>query len=154
MNEKVRAVLLPLLAALLLVSPSVPPASAQKAAQAPDPFFASVSRILQSRCYSCHAWAGSPEGMADPRRVAPGNAEGSELYRRVSTGSMPMGSAPLTSEELAVVHTWIEQGAPTGELPTRVAGPDAPAPPYPSAAAGGASGPHAPIPQPCPCGLQ
>jgi hypothetical protein len=50
-------------------------------------------------------------------RIAPNDAPNSYLYRKVSAAPgilgdpMPLSGGPLTASELALIETWIEQGA-------------------------------------------
>lgn len=45
------------------------------------------------------------------KNVVPGNAEASELYRRVESGSMPKRGQPLDKEEVGAIRRWIDEGA-------------------------------------------
>ena len=50
-------------------------------------------------------------------RVKPGDPDGSYLIRKLEGGRivgerMPLGSAPLPPETLAVIREWIARGAP------------------------------------------
>jgi hypothetical protein len=99
---------------------------------APDAWAADFARevypVLQRVCLDCH---GSKQQKAklrlDTRDVAfkggrngpvivPGNAEASELYRRISApkGSetiMPARGEPLSAAQVQLVRDWIDQGA-------------------------------------------
>jgi len=48
-------------------------------------------------------------------RVAPGDADGSVLYKRLAGSTcgdrMPQGGNPISSGDLALIHDWIDQGA-------------------------------------------
>jgi hypothetical protein len=96
-------------------------------------------RVFTPRCAlsGCHVGAGAPFGldlsssatsaanlvrvpsaeMPELARVAPGDAPNSYLYRKVSGDpnilgdAMPLSGAPLGPAELALIETWIEQGA-------------------------------------------
>jgi hypothetical protein len=91
----------------------------------PELFSKSIAPLLSGRCIQCHG-QGAPmsdldlrsrEGMLKGGKhgaaVVPGNAEASSLYRHL-TGSvqpqMPLGGR-LTSQEIALFKSWIEQGA-------------------------------------------
>ncbi len=55
--------------------------------------------------------------MPSLRRVAPGDPDGSYLYRKITgagiTGDrMPAGSAPLDEARIRLVRDWIRRGAP------------------------------------------
>jgi hypothetical protein len=55
--------------------------------------------------------------VAPEKRVQPGDSAHSYLYEKVSqaqpaSGSqMPLGSNPLPSDQIALIKTWIDQGA-------------------------------------------
>lgn len=94
-----------------------------------------VKPLLAEKCYSCHgarkqkaglrldtavaAKRGGESGAA----IAPGDAEGSELIRRVTSGDdaerMPPEGKPLKPEQVALLRTWIAQNAtaPSDEHP-------------------------------------
>ncbi|MEW4526738.1 PSD1 and planctomycete cytochrome C domain-containing protein [Maioricimonas sp. JC845] len=86
-----------------------------------------VRPILKAHCFHCHGEAGEKEGNLDVRLVRfmtaggdsgaaiePGNADASLLYERVHSGEMPPEEDKrLSDEELTVLRTWIEAGAPT-----------------------------------------
>ena len=79
-----------------------------------------IRPILVSRCLRCH---GSDNQEADlrldirvpQRAVVPGDADQSELIRRViSTDAderMPPEGRPLSDEEVALLRRWIDEGA-------------------------------------------
>ena len=95
-------------------------------------FSRDVRPLLARNCFACHgpdaakreaelrldvaalATAPLPSGR---RAVVPGNPTDSELLRRITTHDdderMPPANdrAPLSSEQIAIVRTWIEQGA-------------------------------------------
>src|SRR5262245_12910068 len=83
--------------------------------------------ILKRKCLQCHGEAVQMSGL-DLRTletilkggekgpaIVPGNAEESRLYRRVAgleKPAMPMVPLrPLTEQEIAVIKSWIDQGA-------------------------------------------
>lgn len=93
-----------------------------------------VAPILARRCSKCHAAQGlmgpPPEGYrltshaealasGERARVIPGNAEASELLRRIrgqARPRMPYDGPPWLDEaEIALIATWIEQGARDAE---------------------------------------
>lgn len=105
---------------------------------AADPYLDVVRPMMRTRCSSCHndeqrraqlsLWtyqAMLVGGESGPASV-PGDAEASELFRRISLPQdhddfMPAnGKTPLTAMETEVIGWWIETGAPTqttlGEL--------------------------------------
>src|ERR1700674_4972192 len=101
-------------------------------AQAPAPtapavtFNTDIQPLLESTCVSCHGDAmqlskldlrtrdGALKGGAHGPAIVPGNAEQSQLYRRVAgleTPSMPMQAPPLTAAQVSAIKAWIDQGA-------------------------------------------
>jgi hypothetical protein len=81
--------------------------------------------ILRANCYRCHGDQGTAEGglnyILDPnklaarRKIVPGNAEGSRIYRRIKQGEMPPEeekSRP-SSADMVTLKQWIDAGAPT-----------------------------------------
>ncbi|GBD36996.1 hypothetical protein HRbin36_02126 [bacterium HR36] len=83
-----------------------------------------AQRILESYCHTCHGQNGAAEGgfnyatdlqrLIQRRKVIPGRAEESPLFRRVASGKMPPPdvSRRPTAEEIAFLRRWIEAGAP------------------------------------------
>src|SRR5262245_49908955 len=118
----------PALAATLLISGSLP-------ATDPVDYVRDIKPILRERCYACHGalkqkaklrldtvpliTAGGKSGPA----ITPGDAAGSLLLDRVSdpeeSTRMPPEGKPLTAAQVALLKTWIEQGAkgPPDEKP-------------------------------------
>jgi hypothetical protein len=101
-------------------------------AQTPAPsapaitFTKDVQPLLESTCLSCHGESvqlskldlrtrdSALKGGAHGPAIVPGNAEQSQLYRRVAgleTPSMPMQAPPLTAEQVSALKAWIDQGA-------------------------------------------
>jgi mono/diheme cytochrome c family protein len=81
---------------------------------------------LFTSCGGCHSGgereggfgsADSPQGMVDDGLVVPGSAEESRVWVRIENESMPIGAAPLTAEQKALVKHWIDCGAPTDVAP-------------------------------------
>lgn len=96
------------------------------------------SDIFTPQCATCHAGGSAPRGLrldsvensftflvniaADEipelLRVNPGNADDSYLVRKIEGGpnivgaQMPLGGTPLSSEDVAMVRQWINDGAP------------------------------------------
>ena len=113
--------------ALAGLEPRRPPGTELAAA---DPWLDLVRPMLRARCSSCHnserrrgmldlstyetTLAGGDTGPA----ISPGNAEGSELYYRITLASdnedyMPAeGKTPLTDIETEIIRWWIDAGAP------------------------------------------
>jgi hypothetical protein len=101
--------------------------AAHSDAQEAQPSDKDVFVILKQKCIQCHGEAVQMSGL-DLRTleamlkggergpaIVPGNAEASLLYRRVAgleKPAMPMAPAPpLTRQEIAVLKSWIDQGA-------------------------------------------
>ena len=91
------------------------------------PGWKDVSAIFTKRCVMCHSAQGAgldlrldsyAAAIAGSRKGAvliPGDAEASELIRRlrgVSAPRMPFLSRPLPDEELDVILRWVEAGLP------------------------------------------
>ena len=95
-----------------------------------DPYHDVVRPILQARCSNCHnddkrnaefsmaSYESTLAGGETGRAIVPGNAAGSELYRRISLAHddeefMPAeGKTPLTAEQTEILRWWIDAGAP------------------------------------------
>jgi hypothetical protein len=85
-----------------------------------------VHPILAEKCWSCHSQEKRSGGLSlgthadllnggrNGAAVKPGSAASSLLLRRV-TGEvaprMPLGKPPLSDSEIAILRTWIDQGA-------------------------------------------
>lgn len=104
-----------------------------------EPTLASIqSNIFNLSCAlsGCHTGSNAPEGLdlsagnargnlvsiestevPDFLRVDPGNADESYLIMklegdsRISGSRMPLGRSPLSSSQIAVIRTWIDEGA-------------------------------------------
>jgi hypothetical protein len=101
--------------------------AAHSDAQEAQPSDKDVFVILKQKCIQCHGEAVQMSGLdlrtletmlkggARGPAIVPGNAEASLLYRRVAgleKPAMPMAPAPpLTRQEIAVLKSWIDQGA-------------------------------------------
>ncbi|HEX2523501.1 MAG TPA: DUF1549 domain-containing protein, partial [Terriglobia bacterium] len=108
---------------LLAISQFVPPLVAQSSEDL-------ALSILQRKCLQCHGETlqmsgldlrtleGLLKGGEKGPALIPGNADASRAYRRVAGMEqplMPMAPLPpLSSEEVAVLKTWINQGAKWG----------------------------------------
>jgi mono/diheme cytochrome c family protein len=80
--------------------------------------------VLTTHCHKCHGKDGAAEGgfnyvldlgkLVAHRKVSPGNAEQSPLFRRISSGKMPPPTEPNrpSEEEIATLKQWIDAGAP------------------------------------------
>ena len=88
----------------------------------PSPTFSfanDVNPILQASCVSCHGGA-NPTGAFSVEsynqvitRVNFGNLTGSELYLRINGGTMPpQGQTPLDANQINIILTWVQEGAP------------------------------------------
>src|SRR6185503_15484398 len=99
-------------------------------AQAPAKvdFGRDVQPLLREHCVECHGPSQQMRGLrldrrrdalpnrvgANGARITPGNSAGSPLYRRVSgtqSGAQMPPGAPLPPEKIAVIKSWIDQGA-------------------------------------------
>jgi hypothetical protein len=97
-------------------------------------FFRDVKPILEARCYSCHQGAKVKGGLrldlreaalkggkADGPAFIAGHPEKSPIVERItSTDSeeiMPAKGDPLTPKEIAIIRTWIGEGAVWPEFP-------------------------------------
>ena len=85
-----------------------------------------VRPILKAHCFQCHGEEDGKKGGLDLRlrrfmvdggdsgaAIVPGKPVESLLFRRVSAGEMPPNDKKLSSAEIAVIRSWIEQGAHT-----------------------------------------
>jgi WD40 repeat protein/mono/diheme cytochrome c family protein len=83
-----------------------------------------VKAVLQTHCHRCHGQEGASEGgfnfildldkLVARKKVAPGNAMESPLFKRVAAGKMPPPEIEHrpTAEEIALLRRWIDAGAP------------------------------------------
>ncbi len=122
------------------------------AAQTLIDFDRQVHPILAAKCHICHSqekrsgglslgtWKDTLAGGRSGATVKPGNGAGSLLIQRMTGEAkpqMPLGAPPMKDEEIAVVRTWIDQGAratpasapakPKWEAPLTLTRPDVPA---------------------------
>ena len=105
-------------------------------------FARDVQPLFRANCYGCHGRSLQNGNLrldrrrdvmpnrvgANGARVVPGNSGSSRLYLRIagSTAGLQMPpTGPLPPEQIAVIKTWIDQGA---EWPDTLAG-DTPSPP-------------------------
>lgn len=110
------------IASALLVS-----AGAGFAGDVPPPDWGDVSAIFAERCTMCHSELGASSGLRlDSYEAArkggvkgavllPGNADESELIRRLrgeSTPRMPFLSYPLPPEQIDLIKRWVDAGLP------------------------------------------
>ncbi|MGE0128079.1 MAG: PSD1 and planctomycete cytochrome C domain-containing protein [Blastocatellales bacterium] len=98
------------------------PRSIRQAQQAKVDFVRDIQPIFQASCYGCHGPNRQMAGLRlDSKKIAlskvivVGNAANSELYRRVAgigdQARMPMKSEALKPDQIALIKTWIDQGA-------------------------------------------
>jgi uncharacterized membrane protein len=83
------------------------------------------ANVFVAKCLNCHSANGSESNrplddydkmMAVRGLVVPGSATNSSLYSAIQSGSMPpTRSQAVTKNELSVIQTWIQNGAPKGE---------------------------------------
>jgi len=110
-------------------------------AEAPVDFQTQVQPLLKEKCYSCHGPDVQQSGLRLDKRqnamrggdygpvIIPGKSAESKLIRRVVDGDGAMQMPPtgaLSSGEIALLRTWIDQGA---EFRTDVTKEDAPSQP-------------------------
>jgi mono/diheme cytochrome c family protein len=101
-------------------------------AAAQEPQLAEKARaVLKTHCYRCHGQEGAVEGglnyvadlgkLVGRKKVVPGNADESRLFKRMADGTMPPpDEQPRPSEaDLAAVRAWIAAGAPGASLGAR-----------------------------------
>ena len=93
------------------------------AVAAPVDYAKDVRPVLRERCYACHGALQQKGGLRVDSgaaliaagAVVPGKPDASELLTRTASTSeetrMPPEGHPLTKEQIAVLRTWIEQGA-------------------------------------------
>jgi mono/diheme cytochrome c family protein len=99
-------------------------APAAVAGEADDgPLAKQAQEVLKANCYRCHGANGTAEGglnyvldrqqLVVRKKLVPGDAKKSRLYRRVQEGEMPPeGEKPRPSErDLTLLRQWIESGA-------------------------------------------
>jgi mono/diheme cytochrome c family protein len=115
----------------LLVANSGGIARAQ--ANNPQEIAAKVRDIFTASCFECHGGRSKLAGvlvldrdqLVSSEHVVPGNADGSNLFARISATDdsvmPPAPKQPLSAEQIAIVKTWIAAGAPA--FPAREARP-------------------------------
>jgi WD40 repeat protein/mono/diheme cytochrome c family protein len=121
--------------ALVLALLAIAPAAGWSAAPPRSSGHADLARraqaVLRKSCYRCHGEDGAVEGgmnylldrdkLVARRKIIPGAAEKSPLYRPLVKGSMPpAGQSPRPSrDEILLVRRWIDSGAPGARAPER-----------------------------------
>ncbi|MBL8219954.1 MAG: DUF1549 domain-containing protein, partial [Bryobacterales bacterium] len=95
---------------------------AQNAPAKPD-FVKDIQPILERSCANCHGAKmqmgnlrlDAKASVVNGKVVVPGKAAESSLYQRVAglgdQARMPMGGKPLDAAQIALLKTWIDQGA-------------------------------------------
>ncbi|MFN7998550.1 MAG: DUF1553 domain-containing protein [Bryobacteraceae bacterium] len=113
---------------LLVIACAVSAFSVVALAQSPAPSkparFEDVVPILKSNCTGCHGDSvkmkelnltteqGALKGSDSGPVVVPGNPDESILYKKVVSGSMPMGKPHLSDQQIEAIFSWIK-GEPT-----------------------------------------
>src|SRR5579862_2798070 len=94
-----------------------------RAADPPVDYATQIEPIFRASCYSCHqgdkAMAGFhldlKANVLSAKGILAGNSAGSPLLQRLLTDDsktrMPLASSPLAPEKIALIKTWIDQGA-------------------------------------------
>ena len=112
-------------------SPANPPASVD--------FAKDVQPIFNAKCLACHSGSGAKAGLQldtyenviaggdDGKVVVPGDSKSSVLAQRISdtTGMQMPPQGPLSSQEIATIVAWIDQGAKPGASGQSSANPSA-----------------------------
>ena len=93
----------------------------------PKKLASDMQLVLKTHCYRCHGQDGAIEGgmnyvtdlakLVSRKKVVPGNAGASRLFKRIDDGTMPPPGekTQLSEGEIAIVKRWINTGAPAGE---------------------------------------
>ncbi len=125
-----KRLLLALAAGLLVFGPASAdaPKDKDKAPAGPVSYYKDVRRVFQQACQGCHQPA-RPQGgfvmtahaellkAGDTGKpgVVPGKPGDSEILKQITPAAgkaaMPKGKPPLSSDEVALVKRWIEEGA-------------------------------------------
>jgi hypothetical protein len=91
-----------------------------------------VLPLFEKRCAGCHGakpsagfdvrdLASVMKGGTSGKALEPGKPDASLLWKKIDADQMPMGGAPLTAEEKALVRSWIEHGQfPSADAATAV----------------------------------
>ena len=94
-----------------------------------------IQPVFNSRCTECHSGGSAPQGLRldaansyanlvnvashevpSLQRVEPGDPDNSYLVQKIEGtaavgGRMPLGRAPLTAAQIALIRQWISEGA-------------------------------------------
>ncbi len=80
--------------------------------------------VLKTHCYKCHGEAGAVEGgfnyvadlerLIQRKKIVPGRADDSPIYKRINNGSMPPPDVKsrVSDADKLVLKQWIDAGAP------------------------------------------
>ncbi|HEY1080966.1 MAG TPA: DUF1549 domain-containing protein, partial [Prosthecobacter sp.] len=103
----------------------------------PVTFEKHIRPILKAQCFHCHGEEGEMKGGLDVRlaryilkggdegpAVVPGKTADSHLLTMVRNGDMPKGKAKLKDSEIALIESWIAQGAKTARPEPEKLGPE------------------------------
>lgn len=86
-------------------------------------FQSKILPIFQTKCLKCHGESLKQNGLDLRSRdstlkggesgaaIAPGKAEESLLFKKVSSGQMPFGDGKLSDHEIKLIRHWIDTGA-------------------------------------------
>ena len=86
-------------------------------------YYNEIQPIFDTHCIDCHVgdFASGGLDLTDYENlmtggnsgsvIVPGNHMASLLWQRIDSGEMPMGSDPLSQEEINLIASWIDQGA-------------------------------------------
>src|SRR5262249_23538058 len=86
-------------------------------------FEAGIQPILQNNCVPCHgdkvrmkdlnvgSYEALMKGSESGSVIVPGKPDESRLYQLIQEGKMPMGKPRLPEKDIAVIRSWIEDGA-------------------------------------------
>src|SRR5690348_724430 len=100
------------------------------AAPATVDFATKIQPIFRASCYTCHQGDKAAAGLHLDSRAAlaggksgnpivPGHSKDSLILQRLLSADprtrMPLGTAPLAPEKIALIRAWIDQGAPWPE---------------------------------------
>lgn len=86
-------------------------------------FSAQIQPIFEARCTECHSgpnaewgldltsYENAMKGSDYGAVIDPGDPDGSVIIEMIASGEMPEEGEPVTAPELALIETWIGQGA-------------------------------------------
>lgn len=81
------------------------------------PHFSSInSLIIQPKCLPCHDGSANEINFSTYsgvlEKISPNAPDSSDLYKQVSSGSMPEDLPMLSDDEILAIYQWIQNGAP------------------------------------------